>query len=150
MEKITYSLELIDHAVTLLIEKMKKYKIFTFHGDMGSGKTTLIRALFEHIGTNHAVTSPTFAYVNTYTLGRYKTVAHHFDLYRLSSIDEFYALALDDLLFDTEAYIFIEWPDLVLPTIQKNRNVCQIFLHYEDDFEQRIMIIKESKINAAF
>lgn len=121
---------------------MQQYKIFALHGDMGSGKTTLIRELLKHARINAPVTSPTFAYVNTYFSAKYNTHIHHFDLYRLSTLDEFYALALDDLLNDDNAFIFIEWPDLVMPILQKNRDVCELFFNYGDDPEQRIITIK--------
>jgi len=143
VERITYSLQTIDQVVSILIKKMKTYKTFAFHGDMGSGKTTVIRALLEHAHIDIPVTSPTFAYVNTYLSSTYKTRIHHFDLYRLSTIDEFYALALDDLLNDREAFIFIEWPDLIMPIIKKDHNVCELFFNYGQDLEQRIITIKE-------
>jgi len=145
MKKITYNLQTIDQVVAVCIKKMQKYKIFAFHGHMGSGKTTFISALLEHADVNQAVTSPTFAYVNTYSSDTYKTNIHHFDLYRLSTIDEFYALALDDLLFDQDAFIFIEWPTLVLPILKKNRIVCELFFDYDkENIEQRIITFKES------
>ena len=144
MERITYSLHTIDHVVSMLIKKMQRYKIFALHGDMGSGKTTLIRELLKHAHIDAPVTSPTFAYVNTYFSATYNTRIHHFDLYRLSTLDEFYALALDDLLNEQDTFIFIEWPDLIMPILQKNRKVCELFFNYGKDSEERIITIKES------
>lgn len=144
MERIFYSLHTIDTVVSVITEKMQINNTFALHGDMGTGKTTLISALFSHANIDQPVTSPTFAYVNTYFSQTYNKRIHHFDLYRLSTLDEFYALALDDLLNDHNAFIFIEWPDIILPVIKKERNICELFFNYVQDLEQRLVIIKDS------
>lgn len=76
-------------------------------GDLGAGKTTLVRALLRRLGHQGAVKSPTYALVESYGVGG--TDIHHFDLYRFTSPEEWEDAGLDDL-FARPALCFIEWP----------------------------------------
>jgi tRNA threonylcarbamoyladenosine biosynthesis protein TsaE len=78
-------------------------------GELGTGKTTLVRALADALGARGPVTSPTFALVQTYR-GRGLTV-HHVDAYRLKAPAEGADLALDEMAADPEAVLLIEWPE---------------------------------------
>jgi tRNA threonylcarbamoyladenosine biosynthesis protein TsaE len=77
-------------------------------GDLGAGKTTLVRAICRGTGVLSHVTSPTFALVHQYT-GTLGTV-YHLDLYRLTSPDELTAIGWDDLL-RAHALVLIEWAE---------------------------------------
>ncbi|MDF2549215.1 MAG: yjeE [Chlamydiales bacterium] len=85
--------------------------IVTFDGDLGSGKTTFIKALVASASgiDENCISSPTFSLLHTYT-GK-KTV-HHFDLYRLASEEEFFDLGVFDL-FAEPSWVLIEWPDKI-------------------------------------
>lgn len=93
-------------------------QVLAFTGDLGAGKTTFIKGLVSvltHTDIND-VSSPTFAYVNTYS-GPTLNV-HHFDLYRLKTADDFFALGFDEY-FDAGGICCIEWPEIItdhLPT----------------------------------
>lgn len=76
-------------------------------GDLGAGKTTLVRALLLRLGHQGAVKSPTYALVESYRVGG--TDIHHFDLYRFTSPEEWEDAGLDDL-FEQPGLRFIEWP----------------------------------------
>jgi tRNA threonylcarbamoyladenosine biosynthesis protein TsaE len=77
-------------------------------GDLGAGKTTLVRAIGRGAGVTEPVTSPTFALVHEYagTLG----TVYHLDLYRLASPDELTGLGWDDLM-RAHALVLIEWAE---------------------------------------
>jgi tRNA threonylcarbamoyladenosine biosynthesis protein TsaE len=85
--------------------------IFALHGKMGAGKTTLVNALCRELGA-HKTASPTFSLVNEYE-GSHGVRIFHFDLYRLNRIEEAMDIGFEDYL-DQNAYVFIEWPELVL------------------------------------
>jgi tRNA threonylcarbamoyladenosine biosynthesis protein TsaE len=80
-----------------------------FSGELGSGKTTLIRAVAAALGVTAPVTSPTFALVHRYD-GVACTV-HHLDAYRLRRPAEAIDLGIDDMLRERDAIVLIEWPE---------------------------------------
>ena len=84
-----------------------------FSGDLGTGKTTLIRAVAAGLGVTAPVTSPTFALVHRYD-GAACTV-YHVDAYRLKSPSEVPDLGIDDMLRERDAVILIEWPERLGP-----------------------------------
>ena len=85
-------------------------RIFLFYGDMGAGKTTLIKALCGALGSNDNITSPTFAIVNEY-IGVTSKI-YHFDFYRLKNQSEALDLGSDEYFYSGD-YCFIEWPEKI-------------------------------------
>lgn len=77
-------------------------------GDLGAGKTQLVKGLARGLGLTARVQSPTFALVNTYEGGRLKLF--HLDLYRLDTPDQIFAAGLDDFL-QTDGITVIEWAE---------------------------------------
>lgn len=84
-------------------------KVFLFNGQMGAGKTTLIKALSKELGVLDVANSPTFSIVNEYKTQDNQTV-YHFDLYRLEQEEEAYDMGIDEY-FDSNNWCFIEWPE---------------------------------------
>ena len=78
-------------------------------GNLGSGKTTLVKSFIRALGVEEKVTSPTFNIVRTYK--KEELTIYHVDLYRLSSIHEFYDLDLP--LNEEGTLFFIEWSDMI-------------------------------------
>ena len=80
--------------------------VISLDGDLGAGKTCLTRGIARGIGAATPVASPTFTIVNEYEGGR--LMLDHFDTYRLSGEDEFYASGLDEY-FLKDGICVIEW-----------------------------------------
>ena len=78
------------------------------HGDLGAGKTTLVRGLLRAAGVTGAIKSPTYALIEEYDVGERKIF--HFDLYRLAEPDELEWIGIDDYL-NQNALCFIEWAE---------------------------------------
>nr|WP_067053384.1 tRNA (adenosine(37)-N6)-threonylcarbamoyltransferase complex ATPase subunit type 1 TsaE [Mucilaginibacter sp. L294] len=85
-------------------------RIFLFYGDMGAGKTTLIKSLCEQLGVSDSVTSPTFSIVNEYE-GQDGPV-YHFDFYRLKDQSEALDMGYEEYFYSGN-YCFIEWPEKI-------------------------------------
>ena len=85
-------------------------RIFLLNGDMGAGKTTLIKAFCQCLGTDDNVTSPTFAIVNEYVAP--KGNIYHFDFYRLKNQTEALDIGVEEYFYSGK-YCFIEWPEKI-------------------------------------
>lgn len=85
-------------------------RVWLFHGDMGAGKTTLIKAIAKQLGVAHTTASPTFSLVNEYSSPQ--GPVYHFDLYRLKNEREAFDFGIEEYLYSGH-YCFIEWPDRI-------------------------------------
>jgi tRNA threonylcarbamoyladenosine biosynthesis protein TsaE len=102
-------------------------------GELGAGKTTLVRAICGALGVRERVTSPTFALVHRYA-GRAGPV-YHVDAYRLRSTDEARDLGFEEMLRDDGAVVLIEWPERLgghAPALDRH-----VRLAYTDDADRR-------------
>jgi tRNA threonylcarbamoyladenosine biosynthesis protein TsaE len=106
----TYGLLEIPTLAGELLEKLQNApNIWLFRGEMGAGKTSLIKELGKQMGIQHAVQSPTFSLVNSYETGEGKPV-YHFDLYRLKNTTEALDIGIEEYL-DSGYLCLIEWPE---------------------------------------
>jgi tRNA threonylcarbamoyladenosine biosynthesis protein TsaE len=94
----------------VILQGYPEARLLAFHGDLGAGKTTLIKAMGQVLGVADAMSSPTFALVNEYRSGAGDPV-YHFDLYRLKDAAELDAIGFSEYV-DSGNYCFIEWPQL--------------------------------------
>lgn len=121
-----FTLDLADEAATLsfgavLAKAVHPNLTIYLHGDLGAGKTTLVRGLIHALGYAGKVKSPTYTLVESYILspeaGTNFTL-YHFDLYRFNDDEEWEAAGFRDY-FNAESVCLIEWPEKaenVLPT----------------------------------
>jgi tRNA threonylcarbamoyladenosine biosynthesis protein TsaE len=129
------SLTQLPSIASEIISFAKNTRIFLFYGDMGAGKTTLIKSLCESLGTTEPVTSPTFSIVNEY-IGT-KNRIYHFDFYRLKNQTEALDMGYEEYFY-SDAYCFIEWPEKIpdlLPLHYININIKAL-----DDNSRQIII----------
>ena len=89
-----------------------KSKVICFHGPMGAGKTTLIKALVKELGGAGNANSPTFGIVNEYHTTSNELLGYHFDFYRLEDEEEALDFGVEEYLY-SGAWVFIEWPEKV-------------------------------------
>ncbi len=131
-----YSLDELDKPVNLLYELLPRCAIFTFEGTLGAGKTTLVQNLLHRCGIQGVIISPTFTYLASYSNSAGETF-YHFDLYRLKTLNDFLQAGFDELLYQPQSWVFIEWPEIVLPII--TNKACYIQLNYDEDLGKRRM-----------
>jgi tRNA threonylcarbamoyladenosine biosynthesis protein TsaE len=99
----------LPRAAKSILEFAGDKKIFCFYGELGAGKTTLIKEICKQLGVKDSGSSPTFSLVNEYQTELSKKI-FHFDLYRLKNETEIYDIGYEDYLFSGN-YCFIEWPE---------------------------------------
>lgn len=103
-------LSALPNAAQTFLNALNGEKIILFHGEMGAGKTTFIKAICEALGVEAPVSSPTFALVNEYEYPG--GLIYHFDCYRLKKASEALDFGLEEYL-DSGNYCFIEWPEKI-------------------------------------
>lgn len=107
-----YTLDELDRVANDLIEEAKSVKIIAFAGDLGAGKTTLIREILKRFGVGDFMGSPTFSLVNEYFTSRDEAI-YHFDFYRIKDQREALDIGWEEFLEKENAWIFIEWPERI-------------------------------------
>lgn len=102
-------------ALTDILQIYPQRRVYALHGQMGAGKTTLVRTLLKQMGVEDVVNSPTFAIVNVYERQNDTDSVedlYHFDCYRLKTIQEALDLGAEEYLYSGR-YCFIEWPEMI-------------------------------------
>lgn len=109
---VVFDLNGIDEAAAGLKEASAGARIFAFYGEMGSGKTTFIKAFCRILGVEQTVTSPTFALVNEYRGGNGKISCYHFDFYRIEKLEEVLDLGYEEYFYGNDICL-VEWPEKI-------------------------------------
>lgn len=145
------SLNELESVATKLTYSIKKPCIIGFSGELGAGKTTLIKMLAKRLGVTQNVNSPTYTIVNEYDLPN-KSKFIHADLYRLKSEFEFNELKLENHFSknNNENILAIEWADLFAENINSivaklGKSVQHISIDIKNDFankKKRLIEIK--------
>ena len=106
----TYSLENIQEIAKELISTVKS-RYLLFYGEMGTGKTTLIKEIVKQLGVTDVASSPTFSLVNEYLSQKGETI-YHFDFYRIEKEEEAYDIGIEEYFYGNN-WCLIEWPEKV-------------------------------------
>jgi len=130
------NLEQLNSIAKQILDYTSTHKKFAFYGEMGVGKTTLIKALSLQLGVTDIVSSPTFSIVNEYQADE-KTKIYHFDFYRIEDEKEAYDMGYEEYFF-SNAYCFIEWPEKIPNLIEED--MVQIKMSVEGN-KRRIEVI---------
>lgn len=126
--EINYAIETIGSVASAILEKVTS-KTLLFYGDMGVGKTTLIKALSKQLGADSNVSSPTFSIVNEYEIE--DGLIYHFDMFRIENEEEALNFGIEDYLFSNE-WIFVEWPEKLGNLLPLHVNRIDIILNPDD------------------
>jgi len=119
---ITYQIEDINTVTQQILQRLTS-KTILFYGDMGVGKTTLIKSLAKLLGCDDEVSSPTFSIVNEYVTK--DSSIFHFDFYRIKDEDEALNFGFEDYLY-TPNWVFIEWPENVKNLLPEDVNIIEV------------------------
>ncbi len=133
--KKKYNLKDLPSIAKDIIENISN-KVLLFYGDMGVGKTTLIKELVRQLNVDDIVSSPTFSLVNEYRSQDGNTI-YHFDFYRIEEETEALDMGIEDY-FDDDAWCFVEWPDKVKNLVPLN--AVAIHLTLNEDQSRTISI----------
>lgn len=116
-----------------LCEKLTAGSIVALTGDLGTGKTTLTKAIAAGLGVTDVITSPTFNIVKQYDSGRLPL--YHFDVYRIGDVDEMYEIGYEEYFFG-DGVCLIEWADLIEEIIPDD--AVRIEIEYGEKEGERI------------
>ena len=112
-----------------ILKQYPDVRIFAFYGEMGSGKTTLIKQICKCLGVTDQTSSPTFAIINEYFTGKQEPV-YHFDFYRVEKQEDLIQIGVQDYL-ESGYYCFLEWPETVEQTLKEN--FVKVFIETDSD-----------------
>ena len=110
MELLINSLDELNATAASILSFAPQNRVFVFYGEMGAGKTTLIKSLCKELGVTDNISSPTFAIVNEYQA--VSNTIYHFDFYRLKTETEAMDMGFEEYLYSNN-YCFIEWPEKI-------------------------------------
>ena len=120
-----------------LVQQLKPGDVLAFFGDLGSGKTTLIKGICKGLEVEADITSPTFTFIHEYS-GRLQV--YHFDFYRIANSHEVWELGCDEYFYG-EGICLIEWADRIPDLLPENR----IEIHLKSRFEKGMQRSREIK-----
>ena len=133
---ISYTLNQIPQIAKQIIDEASS-KILLFYGEMGVGKTTLIKEIVKQLEVDDVVTSPTFSLVNEYVSRKGDTI-YHFDFYRIEDENEVLDIGIDEY-FDSDNWCLIEWPENIKNIVPLN--AVKIRLSTNEDETRTIKMV---------
>lgn len=129
MELKTDKLEELSFVAEEIIKSAVDKRIILLNGEMGVGKTTLIKEICLKLGVEENVSSPTFGIVNEYKGG--ETTIYHFDAYRIEDEEEAYDIGIEDYLYSGH-WCFIEWPDKIENVLPSSDELMEVNISEEN------------------
>lgn len=133
---VDYKLDEV-HKVAKIVTQEIDSNIILLSGEVGAGKTTLIKEILKILKVNDNVNSPTFSIINEYLSEDKKTI-YHIDLYRIKNIDELHSIGFFEYL-ESNNLCFIEWGNMIENKIKASYNK---FLIEKGDNIRSIKMVK--------
>ena len=137
-EIVTYSEIETKKVARDIAQNMGTTGIIVLNGELGAGKTKFTEGFLSYFGLENEISSPTFTIANEYKND--KVNIYHFDVYRLSDIDEFYAIGGEE--YFSKGICIIEWGEIIEEALPKHYTKITIEKD-ENDLEKRILCIEE-------
>lgn len=140
-QELFYTLEQLSQVVQKLTQDLKGASVITLTGDLGAGKTTLVKKLLASWGVQEQILSPTFTYVNCYKNDQGQKI-FHFDCYRITNLNQFIELGFDEYLNEPGAICLIEWPGLIKPLLDQMQpgQVFNLEIVHVSDVQRKLII----------
>lgn len=135
--EIDFTFDDINTIAEKFVSHSFGYKIFTFTGDLGAGKTTFIESVCKAIGVSEPVTSPTYSLIHQYETND-KQIIYHMDFYRLNSLEEAVDAGAEECIFSGEICM-IEWPSKIKKLLPNEIVESEIFIL---DESRRKLVVK--------
>ncbi len=120
----------------VIADGVTDFKVWLFYGSMGSGKTTLIKAVCTALGVLETTSSPTFSIINEYKTEQQSSI-YHFDFYRIKNEIEAYDIGADEYFYSGNP-CFVEWPEKI-PTLLPPQHV-KVLIQSEHSTHRTIVI----------
>jgi tRNA threonylcarbamoyladenosine biosynthesis protein TsaE len=114
-------------------------KTLLFYGEMGVGKTTLIKEIAKQLGVIGVINSPTFALVNEYEIEDDKV--YHFDFYRIKKEEEALDIGIEDYFYSSH-WNLVEWPQKISNIIPTKSTIIEINKNQDGSRTLKIMPVK--------
>ncbi len=130
------TIDQLPEVAIQIIAEGKNYPIWLFEGEMGAGKTTLIKEVGTQLGIIDEVNSPTFSIVNEYMDDK-DEIYYHFDFYRLKTEAEAVDIGLEDYFYSGN-YCFIEWAEKIPSLVPEN--FLRIFILPHNESSRKIVL----------
>lgn len=101
----------VDTIASLIVYELKTYPVLFIYGELGSGKTTIVKSICRKTGITENMSSPSFGIINEYRIPDGQPV-YHMDLFRLKNLSEFQNIGGEDYLYSGKLCL-IEWPQII-------------------------------------
>jgi tRNA threonylcarbamoyladenosine biosynthesis protein TsaE len=134
----TYTIDDLPEVAGMILSNAST-KTLLFYGDMGVGKTTLIKELAKKLGVQDTLSSPTYSIVNEYLLDSDKL--YHFDFYRINSEEEALDIGIDDY-FESNHWKLIEWPEKISNLLPEENTKIQLTINLNGSRTINVMPVK--------
>ena len=131
------SLAELDEIAKRIIDCSKEKKVILFYGEMGAGKTTLIKIICKLLKVEDLTSSPTFSLVNEYYSPLLEESVYHFDFYRVDGEEEAMDMGVEDYFY-SDNYCLVEWPEKIPNLLPESYVTVKI----EQQAEERIYTIQ--------
>lgn len=125
------SLSDLKESTPQIVAQFNPNKVVLFYGEMGAGKTTLIKEVCHYLGVEDVTSSPTFSLVNEYLTNKGDSI-YHFDFYRIEDETEVMDMGYEDYFYSGN-YCFIEWPEKIPNLIPENTVQVTITIDAENN-----------------
>lgn len=127
----------LPEVAKAIIQLSQKHKLVAFYGQMGAGKTTLIKQICAQLGVMQEISSPTFALVNEYETST-QQIVYHFDFYRIKNLEEVYDIGYEDYFYSNNLCL-MEWPENIAPLLE-NEEVLKVHIKPIDANSREVLL----------